>query len=456
MRRLVHSLIDRPMSRQLLRRTVARLPRRPVSSAEPLAIRGGRPVRDIRLRPWPRIADTNLFTWQTSIRSAFRRIYLAQTEGLPQPLGRQFAETWAEFCGTKFGLLVGHGTDALRIGLAAALDHDGLDYGGEIIVPNFSFIASATAALDRRIGVALVDVDPGTLLLDPDKVEQAIVAGRTRAIMPVHLFGQPTDMTRLQAIAQKHDLKLIEDAAQAHGAMWSGRRVGAWGDVGAFSFQSFKTLSSGEGGALVTSDEAIYERAYGMHNVGRSASRHSRWTHETLGWNCRMTEYQAALLIDRFKRLDGQQRVRAGNYQYLRKRLRAVPVVEVLAVRPEVDAHAMYMFVMRYKSDVCGGVDIDRFIAAVSAEGVPLVRGFTTTLAGQPVIRSLAARRSEYIRVLDTPVADAAARDTMYVPHEAFLGSTRDMDDIADAIEKVMQNFQRDPAVAGSASAGKA
>src|SRR5439155_9897305 len=166
--------------------------------------------------------------------------------------------------------LLPHGTDALRIGLAAVLDHDGLDYGGEVIVPNFSFIASAAAALDRRFGVAFVDVDPETLLLDPKRVEDAVLPGKTRAIVPVHLFGQPADMTSLRAIAQKYGLKIVEDAAQAHGSVWETGPVGSLGDAGGLSFQSFKNLTCGEGGALTTNDEEIFERAYSMHNVGRA------------------------------------------------------------------------------------------------------------------------------------------------------------------------------------------
>src|SRR5205823_5479845 len=113
------------------------------------------------------------------------------------------------YCGCRHALLLPHGTDALRLALAAVFDHDGLEYGGEIIVPNLSFIASATAALDRRFGVALVDVDASTLNLDPKRVEEAIIPGKSRAIMPVHQFGQPADMTLLCAIAQKHGLKII-------------------------------------------------------------------------------------------------------------------------------------------------------------------------------------------------------------------------------------------------------
>ena len=184
----------KPVLRSIAQATVGKLPRSASRLTGSLAHDGGRPVRDVRLRPWASVNDGNLSRWHTEMRAMFRRIYLTGVEGLPQPLAEQFARQWATYCGCRYGLLMGHGTDALRIGLAAALDHDGLDYGGEVIVPNFSFIASATAPLDRRFGVAFVDVDRGTLLLDPARVEEAIIPGRTRAILAVHLFGQPADM----------------------------------------------------------------------------------------------------------------------------------------------------------------------------------------------------------------------------------------------------------------------
>src|SRR5207237_865799 len=149
----------------------------------------------------------------------------------------------ARYCGVQYALLLPHGTDALRVALAAALDHDGLEYGGEVLVPNLTFIASANAALDRRLGVALVDVDPVTLNIDPRRVEEAIVPGRTRAILAVHLFGQPADMGALRDIARRHSLALIEDACQAHGAVHDLGRAGALGDAAAFSFQSAKNLT---------------------------------------------------------------------------------------------------------------------------------------------------------------------------------------------------------------------
>ena len=207
MNRTVSKLIRKakPLLRPIARATLGRLPPSTSRLTGPLAREGGRPVRDVRLRPWASVNDGNFVRWHGEVRALFRGVFLSGIEGLPQPLAEQFAEQWATYCGCRYGLLMPHGTDALRIALAALLDHDGLDYGGEVIVPNFSFIASATVPLDRRFGVAFVDVDPGTLLLDPARVEEAIIPGKTRAIMPVHLFGQPADMTALRPSPKSMD-----------------------------------------------------------------------------------------------------------------------------------------------------------------------------------------------------------------------------------------------------------
>ena len=209
--------------KKVARQTVGRLPPAPSRLTGTLARDGGRPVRDVRLRPWASVDDGNFSRWHTEMRGVFRRIFLGGIEGLPQPLAEQFAQQWATYCGCRYGLLLTNGTDALRIGLAAVLDHDGLDYGGEVIVPNFSFIASATAPLDRRFGVAFVDVDPGTLLLDPKRVEEAIVPGKTRAILPVHLFGQPADMTAPESHRRQ---ARIEDHRGCGASPWRG--LGNW------------------------------------------------------------------------------------------------------------------------------------------------------------------------------------------------------------------------------------
>ena len=443
MRPVLSRVVNRakPWLRPLAQATLGRLPAPASRLTGALAKEGGRPVRDLRLRPYARVTDGLLWRWQSEARRLFRRIYLSGNEGLPQTLAEEFARQWAAYCGCRHGLLLPHGTDALRIGLAAALDHDGLDYGGEVIVPNFSFIASATAPLDRRFGVAFVDVDPDTLLLDPQRVEEAIVEGRTRAILPVHLFGQPADMAALRAIAAKHGLKIVEDAAQAHGAVCGSGPVGSLGDVGAFSFQSAKNLACGEGGALVTNDEKIFQRAYSMHNAGRSYVHRDRWLHVALGWNCRPTEYQAALLLHRLKTFDEEQAVRRGNFIRLTELMREVKCLVPVGQRADVRAHGMYMFAMRYRAERCGGLPIDEFLAYVGAEGAPIYRAFETTMADQPAMKALQARRPQYIRCLPTPVSDQAVKDNVYIGHSVFLGDARDMDDIVAAIAKVERHF---------------
>jgi dTDP-4-amino-4,6-dideoxygalactose transaminase len=427
----------KPLLRPIAQATLGRLPR-PVSRLTGmLAKEGGVPVRDIRFRAWASDTDGSVAYWHRGVRRSLRQVFLRGIEGLPQPLAQEFASQWASYCGCRYGLLLPHGTDALRIALAVLLDHDGLGYGGEVIVPNFSFIASATAPLDRRFGVAFVDVDPATLLLDPVRVEEAIIPGKTRAIMPVHLFGQPADMTALHAIAKKYGLKIVEDAAQAHGAIWEGGPVGSLGDAAGFSFQSSKNLSCGEGGALTTNDEQVFERAYSMHNAGRSRIDGGRWEHLTLGWNCRPTEYQAALLLHRFKHFEERQAVRKRNFELLRWLMKDTACVEPLAVHPDVRAHGMYMFAMRYKPDHCGGLSVEQFLELVGAEGAPIYRAFATTMSDQPAMQHLMRKRPEYFRRLPTPIADTAAQETVYIAQNVFLGTAEDMQDIAAAVRKV-------------------
>ena len=443
---VVRSTVRR-LAGSVARQTIGRLPRGTSRLTAGLAADGGVPVRNLRYRPWPRPQSTTLAQWLTSVGPEFRRIFLSGVEGLPQTRQKQFAAEWARRCGCRHGLMLPHGTDALRIALAAVFDHDGLAYGGEVIVPNLSFIASATAALDRRFGVAFVDVDQATLNIDPAQVEAAVVPGKTRAIMPVHQFGQPADMTALRRIARAHDLKIIEDAAQAHGAEWESGPAGSLGDAAAFSFQSAKNLACGEGGVLTTNDDVYFDRAYSLHNAGRSRELEARWEHVALGWNVRATEYQAALLLDRLGRFEDQQRVRAANFDRLRNALRDVRCVMPLAVHPAVRRHGMYMFVMRYVAAECNGLPLERFLREVNAEGIPLTRCYASTISAQVAIQDLLKRRPEYVRVLPTPFADRAAEEIVYLPANVFLADGQDVDDIPDAIRKVQKHHQaRSPA----------
>lgn len=427
----------------LARQTLGRVPRSAARLSGRLAIHGGAPVRDVRLRPWYKINGGRAGAWMKGGGAALRKTFLSGTEGLPGPQAKKFAQQWASYCGCRHGLLLPHGTDALRIALAAAVDHDGLDFGGEVIMPNLSFIASANAALDRRFGVVFVDVEPDTFLIDPKRVEEAIVSGRTRAIMPVHLFGQPADMAALREIAKRHDLKMIEDAAQAHGAVWETGPVGSLGDAAGFSFQSFKNLNCGEGGAMTTNSEEIFERAYTMHNVGRAMHEPARWDHPTLGWNCRPTEYQAALLIERLKTFEIEQGRRHRNFSYLLSLIVGVQCLKPQRSDSRVHKHGMHMLAFRYDKTDCGDLGIEDFLRACGAEGAPLHRGYTCTMSEQPVFQKLMTKRPEYIRAVPSPVADRLTRELLYIPQEIFLGTKTDMEDIAAAVRKVATHFSQ-------------
>jgi len=422
-------------------RTLPQLPGRPGRLTGTLAKEGGLPVRDTRYRPWPSYPSSSMLEWTTQIAPRFLQIFLTGVEGLPQPLSTRFAEEWARYCGARYALLLPHGTDALRVAISAAIDHDGIEYGGEIIVPNLSFIASATTVLDRQFGVALVDVDPETYLLDPQRVEEAIIPGKTRAIMAVHLFGQTADMTALRDIAKRHSLVLLEDAAQAHGAIHELGRAGSIGDAAGFSFQSSKNLSGGEGGAFTTNDAQIFERAYSFHNVGRARRGGQRWGHHSLGFNMRASEYVAAILLHRLQKLEAQQQRRAANFQKLREYIGDVSCLRPLGIEKGVQRHGVHMFVMRYDPEECGGLGIEDFISAVQAEGLPLNRGYTATMAQQPALQLIQDKHPSYLRVLPTPVADEAVRNMLFLAHDIFLGSESDMGEIAAAFAKVQARY---------------
>ncbi len=439
----VRALISRPVrvAKKLAKRAIGLVPPPRARLAGTLAKDGGIPVRDTRFRPWPNYPAGGVLEWKYKVSPSMGRVFRSGVEGLPQPLAMEFAQKWAEYCGARYALLLPHGTDALRIALAATLDHDGLEYGGEIIVPNLSFIASANAALDRRIGVALVDVDADTLNVDPRRVEEAIIPGRTCAIMAVHLFGQPVDMTSLRAIAQRHSLAIIEDAAQAHGAIHELGRAGAIGDAAGFSFQSAKNLTAGEGGAFTTSNAKIFERACALHNVGRVRIGGERWSHETLGWNCRASEYVAAVLLHRLGTFEAEQQWRYTRFLLLRQELAGITCVQPLGLGLGVQRHAVHMFVMRYRAEHCGGLDLEGFLQALRAEGVPVGRCYEKTLAQQPALQRVKKKHPEYVRVLPTPVADQAAKDIIYLPHHLFLGTKRDMSEIAAAFRKIEAHY---------------
>ncbi len=209
----------------------------------------------------------------------------------------QFEAGFARYCGTKYALAVSNGTTGLHLALEAL----GLKAGDEVIVPDLTFVATANAVAYTGATPVLADIEPDTLCLDPSSVK-ALISARTKAMIPVHLYGHPADMDALREIADAHGLAIVEDAAEAHGAEYRGRRAGSLGNCAVFSFYGNKIITTGEGGMLTTSDEQLYQRAKRLRDHAMSAER--RYFHEERGFNYRITNLQAALGVAQLERID--------------------------------------------------------------------------------------------------------------------------------------------------------
>jgi perosamine synthetase len=209
----------------------------------------------------------------------------------------EFEASFARYCGTEYALAVSNGTTGLHLALAA-LD---LQPGDEVIVPDLTFVATANAVAYTGATPILADIDPDTLCIDPVSVK-SLISKRTRAIIPVHLYGHPADMDALSEIGDAHGIDVIEDAAEAHGAEYKGRRVGSLGRCGVFSFYGNKIITTGEGGMLTTNDLEFYQRAKRLRDHAMSAQR--RYFHDERGFNYRITNLQAALGVAQLERID--------------------------------------------------------------------------------------------------------------------------------------------------------
>ncbi|HEY7862527.1 MAG TPA: DegT/DnrJ/EryC1/StrS family aminotransferase [Thermoanaerobaculia bacterium] len=208
----------------------------------------------------------------------------------------KFEESFAEYCGARYGVACSSGTAALHIAMVAL----GIGPGDEVLIPDFTLIVSANTVILSGAKPVLVDVDPKTWCLDPGRLEERITS-RTRAVMPVHMYGHPCDMPAIREIARRRNLFVVEDAAEAHGAEIAGRRVGTFGDAGCFSFYGNKILTTGEGGMVVTDDARLAERLRLLRN---QAFEERRFVHHVMGFNYRLTNVQAAIGLAQVERID--------------------------------------------------------------------------------------------------------------------------------------------------------
>jgi len=403
-----------------------------------LAIEGGAPVRDTRSRPWPGWPPSTPESWQRH-RQAFREVYLSATEGLPQPRGERFAKAFGSYLGVSHGLLTTSGSSALKLALAAVTDTDGLGYNGECIVPNYTFIASAHVAWEMGFSVRFVDVEPESACLSPEALAAAINP-KTRVIMPVHILGYPADMDRILEIARRHKVPVVEDACQAHGAAYKGRKCGSIGDAGCFSFQSTKNLTCGEGGFLATNSPEVYKRAYTLHNVGRPPPG-GQWDEPRAGYNYRASEYLAALLEMRLADLDEQCARRNRAARYLANELKGITGIRPARVAEYVTNHAWHLYPMRYIPSAFGGRSRDEFIRALNAEGIPCSAGYTDLQSRHAVTLAVRKKHPDLVAEEPCPNTERICAESVWLTQNMLLADERDLADIPEAIRKIQKAF---------------
>lgn len=399
----------------------------PTLTAERLALHGGAPVRT---RPWPAWP-----VWdEEDAQAAADVVRSGKWFAGSGTKNQEFAEYYCRAHQARYAVPCANGTQALEIAMRAA----GVAAGDEVITTPYTFIATASATVQINAVPVFADVDPGTLNLDPASVEAAVTE-RTRAIVAVHIGGCPADMDALTDVARRKGLILIEDAAQAHLAEWSGQRVGAIGTAGTFSFQASKNLNAGEGGIVITNDEETFERAWSLSNCGRV--RNGGWyEHRMLSGNYRLCELQAALLLTQTRRLESQTRRRNENALYLAGRLAEAEGIRPLTRDPRVTQHAYHLFIFRYRREAFGGLPRAEFINALKAEGIPCSPGYSP-LYRSPAFKIDAATHPFAGRIdygaMHLPAVEQACEEAVWLGQNLLLAERSDMDDIVDAIRKI-------------------
>ena len=405
------------------------------ATAKP-AVLGGAPVRSDPFPSWPVADDLEDQALLKVLHSGkWSRGSGAQVD--------RFEREYAQLTGAKHCLAAANGTSALLIALNAL----GIQAGDEVIVPPYTFVATINAVLSLNALPVFVDSDPRTFQIDARKIEAAITP-RTAAIMPVHLGGNVADVDMILSVAAKRKLPVIEDACQSHLAEWKGQKVGTFGALGCFSFQASKNLNSGEGGAVLTNDSGIAERCYAYHNNsrGRNAAG-TDFSYLARGLNLRLTEFQAALLVSQMTRLGKQASTREKNAEYLTKNLREIPGISPAEGYAGCTRNAYHLYMFRYDSSRFAGLDRDKFLKALKAEGIPASGGYSP-LNKEPLLRNTLDSRGykrlygeavlrEWHEKNQCPANDRLCSEAVWLTQTMLLGPRSDMDAIVSAIRKI-------------------
>ena len=399
-----------------------------------LAMLGGKPVRTKPFPGWPVVDANDRESWQKVLGEG----HWCRLDG---NYANTFEKAYAELTGTKHCIVTANGTSALFTSLNAL----GVGPGEEVIVPPYTFVATINVVLLNYALPVFVDSDRETSQIDARKIEAAITP-RTRCIIPVHLGGSAADLDAILAIGKKHSIPVLEDACQAHLGEWRGRKLGAWGASGCFSFQASKNLNSGEGGAIISDDGEFIERCFAFHNNGRSRRR-SGFSYAHGGANLRMTEFQAALLLRQMTRVEAQSRIREDNAKHLTKQLAEIPGISPARQYEGCTRNAYHLYMFRYDKTAFAGASLEKFLKAMRAEGIPAHDGYSP-LNKEPFLKEvLGSRAYKQIYGADRleswwaanhcPENDRLCEEAVWLTQTMLLGPQSDMDDIAAAVRKI-------------------
>jgi dTDP-4-amino-4,6-dideoxygalactose transaminase len=398
-----------------------------------LAIRGGTPVRSDPYPQWPEIDERDVEAVASVVRTG-------QIGGWPEPGPRnaEFSSRFAEYQGARHGIVMVNGTVTMEVALKAL----GIGWGDEVIVPALTFAATAYAAIAAGALPVIVDVEPERWTIDPDAVEAAITPA-TRAIMPVHLGQQMADMDRLEQIASRHGLAIVEDCAHAHGQQWGGRGAGCIGAFGSFSHQSSKILTAGEGGTLLTSDDALARRAHSLIDCGRPKDEAER--EYTFGANYRLGELNCALLCSQLDRFEAQRAERETGARLFEQLADGLPGISINPIHPRISRWSFYRYLIRIDPEAFAGATCEAVADALEAEGIgaevqypPMSRYdlFQPRLSRLPVCVEHADRLDP--SRMSFPVAEAAGeREAVYLQERVFRAGRQGVEDVVAALAKV-------------------
>lgn len=402
-----------------------------------LAILGGEPVRKKAFPVWP----------EATAREKDNLAKVASSNGwgiFRGSLINNFGEQFAHYHGARYGLPCANGTAALKVQLQAL----GIGRGDEVITTVFTCVSTIVPIVALGAVPIFVDVKADDYTIDPELIEKKITS-KTKAIIAVHLYGSLCDLDKLVEIAKKHNIHLIEDAAEVPGSFWRDKGVGTFGISGSFSFQEAKVMTSGEGGILITDSSEIYELASSYINCGRARPGATN-LRKVMGDNLRLTEFQAAVLLSQLDLLKERTDLRQNNASRLSKKLSQIYGISVIKPNKNVTAQAYYYYVFKFISESLG-ISRETFTAALGAEGIPTRKLFV------PVFQDPLFNLNKY----DTPEAfefyqerplvaeefpnamRAGFSEGVAIWHPILLGDSFDLDDIANAIEKIVENIDK-------------